>query len=671
MRDVSCAGVLVQKALAVVSTAAILASTTFAQAVPANSPPSSPAGPQQSPPQTIAQQAQAAAQPAPITYQGPFHIEMPHSRNPVARYMPSTVPELNLQNSQRLFDLIRDGKLQISLRDAIALALENNLTLASFRYNFPIAQADLQRTKAGGNANGVNNSVVSTTPNGFGASGGGGGSAANATSGAGGLVTTTLGAGAAVPSFDPLLIFSGYVQHTVTPETNLSQVGVELYKVNNIEVQSQYQQYFPLGTYLQVNYTGFRAANNSPYSAVNPELLSNFQIQLQQPLLYGFGLASNERFIHIAKRNLQTTDLAFQQQVIATVTDIENLYWDLVNAYQDVQVKTRSLEYANQTLTDDQKQLELQNIPALQVMKDQSAVATSEGDLTIAKATLRHNELLIKNDLTRTDDPSIDEIPVIPLDLQGGPDPNESKSITQLIDEAMKNRPEVAIFRNAAEVQRQSVKDINSELLPQLYLYGYYGGTGAAGPKNPNCTLSVESCATSLPTDFASMFVNTFNYSAPQYEVGVNLVINLRNRQVKADQFRAVLAYRQSQIAQEQQQKTLRFDIRDSQFALVQAQARVAAAQKARDLAQNTFDIAKKEQDVGAISRYDTLVMEQSLALAESAFFTAQTAYEKAKADIDRATGTTLDRTDVSIDDAKNGVVTHLPQNVDVVPAKP
>ena len=320
-------------------------------------------------------------------------------------------------------------------------------------------------------------------------------------------------------------------------------------------------------------------------------------------------------------------------------------------------MKTRSLDYANQTLTDDQKQLELQNIPAMQVTKDQSAVATSEGDLTIAKATLRHNELLIKNDLTRTDDPSIDEIPVIPLDLQGGPDPNESQTITQLIDEAMKNRPEVAIFRNAAEVQRQSLKDINSELLPQLNLYGYYGGTGAAGPKNPNCSLGTAECATSLPTDFSSMFVNTFNYSAPQYEVGVNLTINLRNRIVKADQFRAVLAYRQSQIAQEQQQKTLRFDIRDSQFALVQAQARVAATQKARDLAQNTFDIAKKEQDIGAMSRYDTLIAEQGLAVAESAFFTAQTAYEKAKADIDRATGTTLDRTGVSIDDAKNGVV--------------
>src|SRR6202789_1721148 len=229
--------------LAVLCAAGLLVSTTFAQTNPAGPVSSAPAGPQQSPPQTIAQQVQAAAQPQPVTYQGPFHIEMPHSHNPLAPYMPSTVPELNLQNSQRLFDLIREGKLQISLQDAIALALENNLTLASFRYNFPIAQADLLRTKAGGNANGVNIGVVSTTASGFGASGGGGGSSSssNAAAGAGGIVTSTLGAGAAVQSFDPFLNFSGFVNHSVTQEANVFLVGTPILKTNNIEVQSQYQ----------------------------------------------------------------------------------------------------------------------------------------------------------------------------------------------------------------------------------------------------------------------------------------------------------------------------------------------------------------------------------------------------------------------------------------------
>jgi hypothetical protein len=158
---------MVQKTLSVLCAAGLLVSTTFAQTNPAGPLPSAPAAPQQSPPQTIAQQAQAAAQPQPVTYQGPFHIELPHSHNPLAPYMPSTVPELNLQNSQRLYDLIRDGKLRISLQDAIALALENNLTLASFRYNFPIAQADLQRTKAGGKPTASTRVVSQTTASGF------------------------------------------------------------------------------------------------------------------------------------------------------------------------------------------------------------------------------------------------------------------------------------------------------------------------------------------------------------------------------------------------------------------------------------------------------------------------------------------------------------------------
>jgi outer membrane protein TolC len=141
----------------------------------------------------------------------------------------------------------------------------------------------------------------------------------------------------------------------------------------------------------------------------------------------------------------------------------------------------------------------------------------------------------------------------------------------------------------------------------------------------------------------------------------MTLSINLRNRQAKADQFRAVLEYRQSQISSEQYQKGIRFDVRNSKFALEQAQAHVDAAQKALDLAQKTFDITKQEQLLGAKSGLDVLNAESALALAEAALDAAQTDYEKKKVDIDRAIGETLERTGVSIDDAKSGVVTHAP----------
>lgn len=600
----------------------------------------------------------------PVPQPPPFQVALPHSHNPLSPYMPSTVPPLDLNNSPLLQNLIRNGKLYLSLRNAIDLAIENNLDLAYFRYNFPIAQTDYARTKAGGTANGVNTAIVqSSTQGGFGSSNTSSGSAnsGSAAAGAGGIVTSTLGAGAAVSSFDPYVNFKGLVDHSVTQEGNLFTWGVPTFEQNTIEGLVNFTQSFPLGTNLTVNYEGQRFANNSPYEAINPSLYSNFQFVLTQQLLAGFGLSSNERYMHIAKKNIRITDLAFRAQVIATVTQVENIYWDLVNAYKDAQVKERSLAFAQQTLEVDKKQLSLNAIPAMQVMTDQSAEATSEGDLTVSRANLRLNELLIKNAITKSDDPGIDEMPVVPLDLVGAPDPNASQPVDDLIAEAEKNRPDVSQDEIAMQVAQMSLQSIKSELLPTLNVYGFYGGAGIAGPKNPTCNLPGDECSSDLPTGFGSMFQNTFNYSSPEYQVGLNLSINLRNRVAKADQFRAVLEYRQRQITFEEQKKSIRFDVRNSQFALQQAEARVDAAQKARDLAQRTFDITKQEQKLGAKSSYDTLVSQQELAIAESTLFAAQTAFEKAKVDIDRATGETLERMDVSIDDAKTGVVSHAP----------
>jgi outer membrane protein TolC len=613
---------------------------------------------------TIAQQAQQAQQVQSVGAQVPFHLEMPHSRNPFAPYMPTPVPPINLTNSPRLQSLERDGKLYLSLRDAIALALENNLDIANFRYNLPIAQADLLRTKAGGQVNGVNTSIVQGTQGGFSSSGvgGGGGSSSGVTAaGAGGLVTSTLGNGPTVSSFDPSLFVQGFVDHTTLTQINPIQSGVPVLKNNTIEFESGYSQAFSTGTNFSIASYGFRQTTNSIFNVLSPQITTGFNLTVNQPLLQGFGLATNQRYIHIAKKNIQLTDLAFRAQVIATISQVENIYWDLVNAYQDSQIKEHSLAYANEILSDDQKQLELQNIPAMQVMKDQSAVASAEGDLTVSKAALRLQELLIKNALTKTiQDPALADMPVVPLDLIGTPDPSQSEPIEQLIADAEKNRPDVSEDAIAMQIAQNNLTSIRNELLPRLSLYGQFIGAGYGGQPNPACALGKEECSTTLPPGFPGAFEDTFNYSSPEYQVGFQLSVTLRNRQAKADQFRATLDYRQKELTYEQQKKYILLDVRNSQYALQQALARVTAAQKARDLAQRTFDIAKQEQKLGAMSTYDTLTAEQALAVSESALVVAQNQLEKAKVNIDQSTGTTLDRTGVSLDDAKSGVVTHL-----------
>jgi outer membrane protein TolC len=665
-------GIRMHERICAAALCVVLAPYGFGQSAPQSSPtqqstpaPDAPQPADQQPATstTIAQQAQQAQQVQSVAAQAPFHIELPHSRNPLAPYKPSTVPPVNLTNSPRLQSLERDGKLYLALQDAIALALENNLDIAYFRYNFPTAQADLLRTKAGGQVNGVNTNIVQGTQGGFSSSGagGGGGSSGVTAAGAGGIVTNTLGNGASVPSFDPSLFIQGFVDHTTLTQINPIQSGVPVLKTNTIEFESGYSQAFSTGTNFSIASYGFRQTTNSIFNVLSPQITTGFNFTVNQPLLQGFGFATNQRYIHIAKKNLGLIDLGFKAQVIATISQVENIYWDLVNAYQDSQIKEHSLAYANETLSDDQKQLELQNVPAMQVMKDQSAVASAEGDLTVSKAALKLQELLIKNALTKTvSDPALAEMPVIPLDLIGSPDPNATQPINQLIAEAEKNRPDVSEDAIAMEIAQNNLKTIKNELLPKLSLYGEFIGAGYGGQPNPACALGKEECSTTLPPGFPGAFEDTFNYSSPEYQVGFQLSVPLRNRLAKADQFRAVLDYRQRELTYEQSKKSILLDVRNSQYALQQAQARVEAAQKARDLAQKTFDIAKQEQKLGAMSTYDTLTMEQALAVSESALVVAQDAFEKAKVDIDRATGTTLDRTGVSIEDAKTGVVTHM-----------
>ena len=612
---------------------------------------------------SLAQTMQQVQQPSFAPPQ-PFNVALPRSHNPLAPYRPSTVPPLDLANSPRLQSLIRDGKLYISLQDAIALGIENNLDLAAFRYNLPTALTDLARTKAGYSALGVNTSVTSpegasggSTPGGISSSSGAG------AAGAGGLVQSTLGEGTFVNPFDPVLTFKGYVDHTKSQELNTVLVGVPLLESNTIGYTTQYTEYFPTGTGIQWTLNGLRQTSNSPLNIVDPQIQLFWQAVLTQPLLAGFGFGTNKRWIRIAKRNLQITDYAFKAQVIATVTGVEDIYWDLLNAYQDEQIKERSLGFANQTLSDDQKQLQLQAIPALQVMTDQSAVASAEGNLTVSRANLRAAELNLKNALTKADDPAIDEMPVIPLDAKGAPDPNEAKSIEDLIAEAEKNRPDVAQDQIGMQIAQENLKAINNSLLPSLNAYGLFSGTGLGGPLNPNCNQNEGPgyCSSNLPSGTGGVLKDAFNYSAPEYQVGFTLNITIRNRQAKADQFRAMLSFRQSQIAYEQQKKNILFDVRNAKFALEQTQARVDAAQKALDLAQKNFDITKQEQQLGAKSSVDTLLAESALAQAESALDVAKTQYEKAKVDIDRAIGATLAQTGVSIDDAKQGVVTRAP----------
>ena len=594
-------------------------------------------------------------------------FNMPSSHNPFSAYSASEVPEPQLTNSARLTQLIRDGKLYLSLKDAIQLALENNLDLAIARYNLPIADTDILRTKAGGTFRGVNAGVVQGTPGGgvggfgTGAPGAGGttAGAGGAGAGASGLVQSTLGVGTAVPSYDPAIIGSVGAEHQTTPLANQRIYGVPLLQLNTGQANFGVAQAFPTGASVSFEFNNNRQTTNSPFFNLSPALGSMYRFSFQQQLLAGFGFAPNLRYLRIAKNNKKISDIAFKDQVIATVTQIENIYWDLVNAYEQSRVNEQSLAFSQQSLDNARKQLQLQSVPAMDVMRAEAEVSRRDQDLTVARTSLQLQELLIKNALTKSlDDPLLDSVQVVPTDrLQSVQTSAKTQPIQDLIAQAMHDRAELSESDIDLANRQISRKAARNALLPSLALVGFYGGSGLAGPLNPVYNVPGIPNSSNVPTDFSGALTNAFNNTAPDYYIGLNLNIPIRNRVAKADQYRSELEYRQAELRREQLRKQIRIEVRNAQYALDQSAARVAAARKARDLAQRTFEIMQKEQTLGAGSTYQTMTAQRDLALAELDLATAMTVYEKASVELERATGTTLEHNGIEIQDAIRGTI--------------
>jgi outer membrane protein TolC len=563
--------------------------------------------------------------------------------------------------------LIRDGKLYLSLKDAIRLALENNLDLAIARYNLPIANMDILRTRAGGIFRGVNAGVVQGTPGGgvggFGTgapgagAGGTTGGAGGAGAGASGLVQSTLGVGTAVASYDPSIVGSVGAEHQTTPLANQQIYGVPSLQSNTGQATVAYSQAFPTGTSFTVEFNNSRQTTNSPFFNLSPVLNSMYRFSFQQQLLAGFGFGPNLRYLTIAKNNKKISDIGFKDQAIATITQIKNIYWDLVNAYEQARVNEQSLAFAQQSLDNARKQLQLQSVPAMDVMRAEAEVSKRDQDLTVARTSLQLQELLIKNALTKSlDDPVLEAVPVVPVDRFENVETQATQAVQDLIVEALHDRPELA-ESDVDLVNRQiSGKAARNALLPSLALVGFYGGSGLAGPLNPIYNLPTPN-SSNVPVDYSGALQNAFNNSSPDYYIGLNLSIPLRNRVAKADQYRSELEYRQAELRREQLRKQIRIEVRNAQYALEQTGARVGAARKARDLAQRTFEIMQKEQTLGAGSTFQTMTAQRDLSIAELDMVTAMTTYEKAKIELDRATGSTLEHNGIRVQDAENGTI--------------
>jgi len=612
----------------------------------------------------------------------------PHLLQP---YRPQQVAQPKLGNSARIDSLMRDGKMYLSIDDAVALALENNLDIDIARYNLNIADTDYLRAKSGANILGVNAGIVQNTPGGGvgglgGTVGSGTGGTTVAPSGVGtgtnGLVSSTLGIGSPITSFDPI------VTSTLQFDRNDTQAAtvdtIPLLSENTYTANFAYTQGFQWGTTLNAGFNNTHLATNSPESLLSPGINSNFQVRVTQNLLQGFGVLPNTRFIRIAKNNREISDVAFRLQIITTVDQIEDMYWDLVYAYENVRVQQEALTYAQKALTDTKQQAKVGTLPPIQVVSAQSTVSTDEQNLILAQNNLELQKLLVKNAVSRSiEDPAVAEAEVIPTSTMQIPQEESVIPTQDLINEALAHRAEIVESRIDLNSRDLSSKAVRNAMLPTLDAYAYYGGSGIGGNVNPAilppaCTTGPPDCfngpnapspfTNGGPVSYGGTLNQVFNNTAPDKGVGLLLTIPLRNREAQANQVRAELEYRQAQVRLHQLENQVRIEVRNAQFDVKQNRASVQAAQYAVDFARQTLDADQQKLKVGLTTTTAILQDASVLTTTESNLVSAKAAYEKSRVELDRATGLLLDHSGIDVADATRGQVTHQPKVPYVVP---
>jgi outer membrane protein len=613
-----------------------------------------------------------------------FSKPNPWFPNYLKTFEPKAVTAPVTTNSQRLDGLVHNGKIYLSLADAIVLGLENNYDIAIQRYNLDIADTDLLRARAGANLLGVSAGLVEGTLGGSGtsstslSSGGGPGGTSTAVGGAGagsgGLNVTTNGTGPTPEAMDPVLTGTIQLQRTTSPEPTPFASGAPTLNQNTDEYNFNYNQGFITGTQLQVAFDNSRITTNSIFNAYSPELQSTFQATITQHLLNGFGPGINGRFILEAKNDRRISDSGFRQQILFTINQIENIYWQLVGDYEDVQAKQRGLEQSSRLASDNRKQLQIGTLAPLDVLNADNQVSTDTQALITSQTALEYQQLVMKQAISRNlSDPGLSSAPVIPTDRVSLLEmPEERTPVEELVQKAYANRPEIEQQILNLRNNEITLRAVKNNLLPTVDLYGFYGAAALGGAKSPFCSTEFFGpTACNVPTvGYGTVFTNLFNSSGPNKGAGVNVNIPLRNRTAQSLQARAVLEYRQAEMRLEQLYIQVRIQVINGQYALTNDRAAVQAALAAREYNFQSYQAEVKKLRLGASTTANVLQQERNLATAENNVISTEATYAKDRASLEQLLAETLDQYGIQLSEAVTGTVTKVPVIPGLEPAK-
>jgi outer membrane protein len=584
-------------------------------------------------------------------------------------YAQTRLPQEVQENAPTLDQLIQNGKLVLSLQDAVQLALQNNLDISVQRWVTYQADAAVLNAKAGP-----------------------------------GFLTPT----GQFVSFDPFFNSTLSWFRASTPINNPFTSGTGTTGVFALNTQQtvgnvSYGQGFPTGTSFSVALDNSRLSSNSPGNLFNPSVNSQLVVGFQQNLLEGFGFTPNLRGLRVARINRKEADLQFEQQLITTTVAVMTQYYELVFAQQDVGVKQKTLALDEKLYSDNKRQVEIGTLAPIEITRAESEVASAKGALITAQTLALQQETLLKQLIFRNVmDQRVSEISIVATDK-----PDENLLVPEItlpaaVGEATANRPDVKQALLDLDAKKIVVKATRNLLLPSLTLAAQYSTQGLGGnskvtaPGTPGAftatgdpivtatgsgmpgtpviiggsevfnSFPMQGATTIVPGGLHDSLAQVFQSNFPTYGVSLNLSIPIRNRSAQAANIAALLQARQSAATLQRLRNTVAVDVRNAQITLAQDKAAVEADIRARILAEETLDAEQKKFLLGASTTFLVIQAERDLATARSTEVRALANLAEAKVNFDRALGRTLAVNRIDVADAQ-----HPDTRVPLIPGTP
>jgi outer membrane protein len=588
--------------------------------------------------------------------QEPPQVEKPHGPLLIRCYRPASASPVNLSNSDRLHSLIRAGHLYLTVQDAIALAIENNLDLEVDRYGPLGAEWSLERAQGGGPLRGVTsgNSLVNQVTSGQGVLGSevAAGLAQNTSNGGGSSGGATVSQiGPVTQNLDPVLQNGTSFSHTTYPYPITYVSGTPTLISGQHVYDTFVQEGLLSGGYVQVSANESYEKQNAPTDYLNPSVEPVVQIYLRHNLLQGFGTGVNGRFIRVAQKNIQAAQETFRSQLLNAVANVLNLYWDLVTDDDDLAVRQRAVDQTQKFYDDTRRQIELGVVPRFEASRAQANVTNSRQLLGIAQATAQQQENLLKNAISRNglEDEMLDSAQIIPLDHIEVPDQDNLPALRALVAKALANRPDVALAKINDEVSEISAAGTANGVLPSLQVFAAVSATGLSGTSAPYQGVAPDQYYVGgLGNALGQVFRDNF----PSRRVGELFAGTIHNRLAQGDYGIEQLQLRQGDVVERRNQNQLVVDISNYMVALRQARSRYSQAADSRKLLEELLEKSQQSFSFGAATISDVEAAQTALVAAQETEVSTRSAYSHARTSLDQVLGQTLEVNHVSVEQA-------------------